>query len=95
MKNSGTAISDGNLTFTLFASNNSSFDNTAVQEDTQTFNRTIRPRGSLAFTLSFTNIPNYANDQFNELDFYVFIRVTDPSGGTSLVAWPTKVKFAD
>jgi hypothetical protein len=90
--NNGTN-SIGADTFTLFASTKTTLDSTAIQEDSAQLQLDEYTGSNNPFQIEF-GIPNNGPDNGTTVTYYVFVKVTDTSGGTSVASYPTPITFA-
>jgi len=49
--------------------------------------------GTRNFFINF-NVPDLSNGQNTDLDFHIFVQVTDTSGQVTLASFPTLLKLA-
>jgi len=94
IKNNG-AVSIGSDQFTLFASTKSTFDSSAIQETPQSLPLTLNeyPGSNSPFQIDI-NIPDNGPDNGTQINYYIFVKITDTSGGVSMASFATPISFA-
>jgi hypothetical protein len=89
------AVSIGSDQFTLYASTKPTFDSSAIKQNPQPAGLTLDeyPGSNTPFQVDF-DIPDTGPDNGTPVSYYVFVQITDTSGGVSMASYPTPVSFA-
>jgi hypothetical protein len=89
------AVSIGSDQFTLFASTKPTFDSSAIKENSQPLQLTLDeyPGSNNPFQIDI-NVPDNGPDNGTPVNYYIFVQVTDTSGGVSMASYATPISFA-
>lgn len=89
------AVSIGADQFVLFASTKSTFDNTAIQQTPQSLPLSLNeyPGSNPSFQIDI-NVPDAGPHNGTPITYYIFIQITDTSGGVSMASYATPISFA-
>jgi hypothetical protein len=90
--NNGTN-SIGADTFTLFASTKSTLDSSAIQESSLPLTLDEYTGSNTPFQIDFS-IPDNGPDNGTAVNYYIFVKITDTSGGTSVASYASPISFA-
>jgi hypothetical protein len=92
IQNSG-GLSSGSDQFALFASASSTFDSSAIEIGQAPRNLKIPHNATRRFAVNFVPT-NLSNQQGTEVDQFIFVQVTDTSGGVTLAGFAKELKLA-